>query len=73
MTSHTPMLLSCAHTMYFWVSWTSGLISVGSGFTPGAMTLLSYDDSRHHPHEVNAISVNGASGAQWVFADVDGE
>lgn len=33
--TETPDVITCDEVKYFWVSWNSGVIQIGSGLTPG--------------------------------------
>ncbi len=72
--SKSPGILNCDTTHYFWLTWKGGIISIGSGLTPGVSTILSYDDSQHDPYSINVMGVtNNHNWAKWTFGNIDGE
>ncbi len=70
----TPGILSCDDMRFFWVSYNTGLISVGYGFTPGTATFMSYDDSENNngPLDISALSFRGTVESTWAFGELHG-
>ena len=68
----TPDILSCSEYRAFWVDWTGGLISVGSGGDIGWGTFLSWRDPNPHPVVSLGFSAADSSEANWQFTEVGG-
>lgn len=51
----TPGILDGTTFKVFWVSWTGGVIEVGTGTRVGQGGIMSYDDPEHHA--INSLSL----------------
>ena len=57
---NTPQILNCNASRLFWITWSSGTISVGTGSVPQQDRLLYFQDPQWHP--VNSMSVMTPAG-----------
>ncbi|XP_046564872.1 uncharacterized protein LOC124273641, partial [Haliotis rubra] len=63
---HGP--LSASHFRDFWISWDSGVISVGTGTAVGVGSFMSWTDSAPSPVRYIAVSTGWGSTGVWRFA-----
>ncbi|XP_046373128.2 uncharacterized protein LOC124146734 [Haliotis rufescens] len=64
--NHTP--LDSSRAKPFWVSWSSGVIKVGTGTEVGVSTFMQLADTTHHVTSI-AVTTGWGSTGDWVFEE----
>ena len=68
----TSNILSCNMKIPFWVSWTSGRLSLGYGTLPTFRTILLYEDPMPEAINYLGFATDGKEG-EWEFYNIPGE
>ncbi|XP_046555666.1 A-agglutinin anchorage subunit-like [Haliotis rubra] len=66
--SETHSALASSTAKPFWMSWSLGVIKVGSGTQVGVSTFMQYADSRYNVTAIAVMTAWGSTG-DWVFEE----
>ena len=58
-------LLSCRHSLPFWISWEDTRIQLGEGAVHGHRHVMDYEAEEHHHTAALSLSKTGTHAAVW--------